>query len=317
MKSVLYLFLVLLCLGCAGRSVQQITVTPDSSVEQEPLRNLPPATFIPTLPPANMERDEQLKYLRDHYWDSFDFSDSTLVYRLDTMAVMENFAAYVALVLDPKDSMAMRNLMQRADVSKPMVQYFQMMGERLLGDPNSAIRNETLYIEVLREVLASPYLDQYEKLAPQYDLDLALRNRVGEKATDFVYTLASGKKHRLSEIRADYVILFINNPGCPMCREVKESITSSPMINSAIERGDMKVLMIYPDEDLTEWHNHLSEIPAAWINAYDDGCILTRDRLYDLRAIPSLYLLGKDKRVLLKDIVDVELIEQAIDAPKQ
>ena len=39
-----------------------------------------------------------------------------------------------------------------------------------------------------------------------------------------------------------------------------------------------------------------------------------RDReLYDLKAIPALYLLDRDKRVMVKDAVDVGLIEWAID----
>lgn len=313
MRRVVYLLLVLMCFGCVGRSSQQTTSDADSITREHPQNPLKPAIFNPTLPPQEMSRDEQLCFMRDHYWDSFDFSDSTLVHRLDTTAIMENFAAYVAYILAPDDREGMRNLMRRADVSKPMVQYFQMLGERILNDPNSPVRNSELYIEVLSEVIQSPYLDEFEKLAPQYDLELSLRNRVGQLAEDFTYTLVSGKRFRLHKLSADYTILFINNPGCPMCRDVKDALNSSPMISAGIERGDIKVLMLYPDEDLTEWKSRLSEIPASWINSYDDGCVLTRDRLYDLRAIPSLYLLDRDKRVLLKDIVDVELIEQRID----
>lgn len=34
---------------------------------------------------------------------------------------------------------------------------------------------------------------------------------------------------------------------------------------------------------------------------YDDGQVITKERLYDLRAIPTFYLLDREKRVLLKD----------------
>lgn len=36
-----------------------------------------------------------------------------------------------------------------------------------------------------------------------------------------------------------------------------------------IERGRLKILALYPDEDLTEWRNYRDHIPATWINAYD------------------------------------------------
>jgi hypothetical protein len=35
--------------------------------------------------------------------------------------------------------------------------------------------------------------------------------------------------------------------------------------------------------------------------------------LYDLHAIPTLYLLDRDKRVLVKDSTDVPYIEEVID----
>ena len=41
---------------------------------------------------------------------------------------------------------------------------------------------------------------------------------------------------------------------------------------------------------------------------------MIREReLYDLKAIPALYLLDRDKRVLVKDSTDVPQIEEAID----
>ena len=57
-----------------------------------------------------------------------------------------------------------------------------------------------------------------------------------------------------------------------MCRDIREAITASPMLTEMIERGRLKVLALYPDEDLTEWRNYRSQIPATWINAYDAGC---------------------------------------------
>ena len=40
---------------------------------------------------------------------------------------------------------------------------------------------------------------------------------------------------------------------------------------------------------------------------------MREEGLYDLAAIPSLYLLDADKRVLVKDAADVALVEAAID----
>ena len=44
-----------------------------------------------------------------------------------------------------------------------------------------------------------------------------------------------------------------------------------------------------------------NELSDEWVNGYDKGQILTNELHYDLSAIPSFYLLDKDKKVLLKD----------------
>jgi hypothetical protein len=42
-------------------------------------------------------------------------------------------------------------------------------------------------------------------------------------------------------------------------------------------------------------------LPARWINGYDSQSGIMSGDLYDLKAIPSLYLLNEQKIVLLKD----------------
>ena len=41
--------------------------------------------------------------------------------------------------------------------------------------------------------------------------------------------------------------------------------------------------------------------PDEWYNGYDPNLVIRNDMLYNIRAIPSLYLLDEDKRVILKD----------------
>ena len=63
---------------------------------------------------------------------------------------------------------------------------------------------------------------------------------------------------------------------------------------------------------LTAWLNYRHNIPASWINSYDKQLRLRDEELYDLKAIPSLYLLDSEKRVMLKDCNLVPQIEEAI-----
>jgi hypothetical protein len=264
----------------------------------------------------NITTQEEFDRAIDSYWDGFNFKCGERIIEYDTVSVMQAFADYVAYIdmgteRTRRDSL-LKSVMHRAEHSRPVLDFFAYVTESVLHDPNSPLRNDELYIPILEVLVESPLLDEYDRIAPTYDLELARKNRIGEVANDILYTLANGRTGRLHEIDTDYVILMFSNPGCPMCRQIIEQITSSPLINEMMENELLEILVVYPDADLEAWRNHRDDIPHNWINAYDAGMRLTEERSYNLRAIPSLYLLDSEKRVIIKDGTSVAHIENAI-----
>ena len=248
----------------------------------------------------------------EHYWDDFDFDADSAVVAYDTIDIIYAMGDYVAVIPPQHADSLLRQLVARASVSRPMLDFFAMVTEAVLHDPNSPYRNDEYYIPVLEEILKSPLLDEYDRIAPMYDLTIAQQNRIGRVANDFVYTLRNGKHKRLHDIDAEYTILMFTNPGCPMCREIIDEIIASPLINEMNENGRLAVLAVYPDEDLTAWRDYHSQMPSWWINSYDEDLNISNNRLYNLNAIPSLYLLDSEKRVLIKDGVSVAHIEDVL-----
>lgn len=298
-------------MSCRGRAGGTVENTPQEIAAVEPAKMA--RVFIPSPPPALLPEEQKQRYYIDHYWDKFDFADTTFIAEVDFQHMLTAYAVYVGGHLpDSLARPAMSRLMQKASASKPMFDYFLRLADVVLHDPNSQMRSDEKYIPVLEAAIASSYLDEYEKLPYVHDLEMALKNRVGEPAEDFRYTVASGVEGDLYDIKAEYTLIFISNPGCPMCRDIREQISASPKLNEMIERKSLKILVIYPDEDLEAWHAHAKDYPESWINAYDKKQVITKKRLYDLRAIPSLYLLDSEKKVVAKDCTNVEYIEHMV-----
>lgn len=273
--------------------------------------------FRPVEVPAGVAPAERRAYLRDHYWDRFDFADSLQVREADTLQLVEAFARFAVLLAATPERAAdpdpVRALMRRAAASRPMLDLFAMLARTVLHDPNSPLRDDELYIPVLEALLAAPYYDDYERIRPEYDLRMARRNRPGEPAADFGYELRSGARGTLRGIEAEYTLLFFGDPDCPACRELGEALVASPMLSEMIERGRLCVVALAPDADAAAWRVAAANLPASWLDACDTEGRIRSEELYDLRALPSLYLLDAAKRVLLKDTTDVERIEEVID----
>lgn len=318
MKQIYYIVLatVVLLASCNGGSRSNNGSSTPSSGNADPCHE---ESYAPGTREVEVDFDlssisnyEEYRRAIDRYWDGFDFAADTLVVAYDTTSLTEAFANYVVYIEPERADSLLRELFHRAERSRPVLDLFSHVAEVVLHDPNSPLRNDEYYIPILETLLDSPLLDEYAKIVPAYDLDLACKNRIGTQATDFVYTLENGRTGRLHNLRADYVILMFSNPGCPMCHDLMLELTASPLICELSELGRLKVLNIYPDADLAAWRAYLGELPHSWINAYDNGMTLSNERLYNLNAIPSLYLLDSQKRVLVKDGTNVAQIENTI-----
>lgn len=255
----------------------------------------------PVIPALITDPYDAALYVMEHFWDDMDFADTLYVGKEVTE---QAFADYIAvLIAAPADisAGAIGAFMDKARANADVYDYFAERAEHYLADPNSPYRNETLYIAVLNNIISWDGLDEIYKLRPRSQLEMALKNRVGETAADFTATLSSGRKVRLHDIDADYTLLYFINPDCSACAQATAELRDSELIGRLIASGELKIITVYPDEDLTAWHKHLGDMPGGWINAYDDKQTIRTEDTYDLKAIPSLYLLDRNKTVLLKD----------------
>ncbi|MBQ0025445.1 MAG: DUF5106 domain-containing protein [Bacteroidales bacterium] len=172
------------------------------------------------------------------------------------------------------------------------------------SNPNSPYRNEEYMIPVLESCIESPFASQQQKFEAQTNLPLFNLNRIGEEAADFSFTLRSGQTSSLSSIKADYIILFFSNPECGDCRRITELLSSDAALKQAQDNGKIVIVNIFPDDDIDIWLKCSADYPKEWVKGFAPGIdepSAFGEQLYNLRAVPSLYLLDSEKRVVLKD----------------
>ncbi|NDO60202.1 DUF5106 domain-containing protein [Bacteroides caecimuris] len=257
---------------------------------------------LPAIPAMMTAPEQRADFLVKHYWDNVNFADTNYIHHPEvTEQAWADYCDILNHVPLETAQEAMRKTIERTNANKKVFTYITDLADKYLYDPNSPMRNEEFYIPVLDAMLDSPLLEEIEKVRPKARRELAQKNRIGTKALNFNYTLASGAQGSLYQLQAEYILLFINNPGCHACTETIDALKNAPIINQLLEQKRLTVLSIYPDEELDEWRKHLNEFPQEWINGYDKKFAIKEQQLYDLKAIPTLYLLNKEKTVFLKD----------------
>ncbi|MCF0167053.1 MAG: DUF5106 domain-containing protein [Bacteroidales bacterium] len=271
--------------------------------------------FVP-VPSLLTDPQETEGYIIDHFWDRFfdperKYSrDSTTIGGVDRAAFLKAFEEYASnlrFVEVPKALAAQTRLMEQAEATEKRDTLDNVwdniceLCNSFFYDPNSPLRNEEFYIPVLEKYLETPYRSEEMKMAARYQLPLCRLNRLDTPAADFEYALPNGKRGRLYDLEADYILLFFSNPGCDACKDIVDFLKRCPALPEFIKQGNIVVLNVYPDADLEEWKAYRSNYPEEWINAYDPNLVLHSNTIYSLRAIPSVYVLDNAKRVIMKD----------------
>ena len=208
---------------------------------------------------------------------------------------------------------------------KPLMRLIEL-SERYLYNPNSPFLNEELYIPVVDAVLDLKSLDSIQKMQHKYQKQMVMLNRKGTKAADFDFEYlipdknfsASADMRQSGVVRkysslygtpAQYLLIYFNNPGCASCKEIQAVLTGSPVVGRLLEEGKLKVLSMFIDKDTGAWEERFADSPQNWIYARDYRNQFEANELYGIRAIPSIYLLDADKRVILKDAPVERIIE--------
>lgn len=288
--------------GCAGKKT--------SAPQSRPF----PLVQVPGVVAA--EQDAAVEYAAEHYWDAFTSSkgeyvcDSTLVHGVKKADVEEAFANWLGLSSNLDISRAKKNVSvlyskadacESADTASNLFETMTGLVEKYLYDPNSPLRNEDLYGVYAKELSLCGRLEQLEREKYAREAALCSLNGIGTPAADFEFSDKRGVTKRLYDIKADYTLLFFSNPGCKACKEIIETLTNVLAVSGLISTGKLAVVNVYIDEDLSAWYEYMPIYPEDWYNGFDPNGVIRADTLYNVRAIPSLYLLDKDKIVLAKD----------------
>lgn len=260
----------------------------------------------PEIPIMYTQAEDRGKFLSEHYWDNLNFGDSSVQYNQDM--IEQSWVNWIDLMqqFNPKRedyTSLLKNFYTQLDTQDSTAfRQFYELADKYLYFANSPLRNDKLYIPICEVLLASKNLSDTEKEHINFIYEVIQKNNEGEKVQDFTFTTLTGKKGQLSQVQSNkYILLFFNDPSCNVCAHTVEVLKESPLVNKLIQNKILQIVSINPEDNFEEWKEHSKDFPKEWISGYDKDLTITLNRLYDLRATPSLYLLDKDKKVILKD----------------
>ena len=261
-------------------------------------------------PPPDYYRDrvKLSTYMAEHHFDNFPWEDARL---LNTPVLYNQFKKFAQQIfqLEPKSSIPVVTKLLNECKAYPNM-YFAIFDflEHEFGTYKSPYRDELLYIAMLKDVLSIPDLEDTRKMRYEYELKRIDKNHAGDAAPNFNLLLSNGDTTNLYAIEADLLMLYFQNPDCPVCGELRDKMKKMEIVNNAIAANKLKVVTIFFEKNESLWRNYLSTRAFTnWIHGWNYDFQIEEDHLYDIRAIPMIMFLDKDKKIIKKDLLSNEI----------
>lgn len=171
---------------------------------------------------------------------------------------------------------------------------FLILADKYLYDPNSPYRNDERYLLFLQYAATHQFADYTSNSRYQKHYAMLQKNRVGMPAAEFPYATQAGEEGHLYGVQSQYILLFFHDPNCEECQLVKQQLESQ---HAHFAQKGVQVVAVYIDDEVEAWQK--AQYPSAWLSVYAPE--IDQQDLYDIKALPTLYLLDTNKYVLQKD----------------
>lgn len=256
---------------------------------------------FPNPPPLITDPVDRADYILAHLFDGLTEIDTVLLGSSDERE--QFFVNYFGLHLNAKELDRRKSIRKYYQLATPAMDSIAMaLVSKYYGDPNSPLFDDASYVLMTEEAEKAGLLDEAEQVRFSERKALFNKNRVGQKAEDFEYVLVDGRTNTLCNSVSELTLLVLYDPECSSCRTTLSLISHSSKVKEMVDKG-LHILCIYAFGDEESWRHHLSELPPFATAGMDKKGMILSESLYDLKALPTIYLLDENCRVLMKDII--------------
>jgi thiol-disulfide isomerase/thioredoxin len=267
---------------------------------------------IPDTPPEGiLDSNWQYNYYVNHYWDNCDFSDEALVY---TPVFAPRLAEYYDKVIVPAIDTIIKYsdlLIQKAENNPEMFKYIVWyLSSRF--ERSKYLGQDAVFVHIIKNYYAKgrcPWVDEtvLENMVRRADiLDKVL---IGKTAPFLVMQDTAEKFHSNYELNVDYTIMWFWDTDCGHCK------TATPLLkefyNRAKDSLNFDIYAICLTSDTVKWKNYIKTNHLPWLNVGGNKANIDFREVYDIKSSPRIYLLDKDKTIIVKNI-GVEELENFI-----
>jgi hypothetical protein len=243
------------------------------------------------------------EFYAERFWEDFPFNDTNVLHQEMFRGSVDRYLQFIQFADLQTIQKSLVETIKKTDTNERMYRFFIETFDMYLNSDFMGMRNEQWIEPVWHQMLKSKWCTFADSSKVNFFLKQADRNRAGTSGPDLDFVDIQGRKGKMSEIDAELLLIYFYVPGCPTCITTLEWIQGDSAYHELHNAGILQVLAFYPEKDMNLFRMYRSSIPNTWINARDpdDRSQLEEEQKYRMSSAPTMYLLDKNKTIILKD----------------
>lgn len=301
-----------LTLAATASTAQTPVATADTVPAQEQqVIYITPLFEYPVAPDDMPDIESRSNYVMQHFWQPFDFKQSAV----GQIALDHAFRVYITPIRWATAKVAEASidaLIKDLKDNPTLLLQFTKAAEHNLYSDQAEMWSDPVYLKFIDALLANKKIDNARKARYRMQRALLMASTPGTIMQPIEYATPEGAKQKTDFTAAPYTLIEFGDPFCNDCLHYKVKLTTSAIVKEMVDNGRLQIYFLIPDADgVEDWQRAMYTYPLNWKTGAASGL----DMKYDLRAVPSVYLLDKDGRIIEKFISkdNIETLLQSLE----
>jgi thiol-disulfide isomerase/thioredoxin len=254
-------------------------------------------------------KQKQYEFYRAHFFDHFDLNDPRAMRSGLIQQKIDYYLEKLTYQLPDSQMVAMDFLLNKMTNNKEAFQYY------LVSFLNDVVKSkrmgmDAVYVHLVDNYYAkglAPWVEkeQLDKLLAQAETLRPIL--IGKIAPDIRFYKESGEAISLHSIQSDYTVLFFWDPECGHCKKAIPEVIN--FYNTYKDKGvEVLAVCTKTGSDISSCWSAIQERGMdIWLNVSDQYLRSHYKTIYDVKTTPQIYILDKDKKILVKKIAGEDL----------
>ena len=274
-------------------------------------------------PPKSLTRDEdKLYYVRQHYWDSVDFSFPNLARTAQLFNKM-NYYFFGLLYYEESDTITLyaNRVLARVEDDSAMLRYFLDFICPRYQKSTKHIGWDQVYVDLVKDYYVRgkcPWATEAELYNKRQEVDFLEQSLIGAHGTELWMAdtnQSPNPKDWISSHRfpTKYVILWFWDPDCSHCQTQTQELKELYNTMAATGRKRFEVYAVGYESDVAKWKKYVREHQLPWVNVGGTNVNIDYQSAYNVHGAPSMVILDERRNIIMNKTLPVSQLMEFLD----